>query len=299
MRLSLAPFVILFLFIAASNTARAQGQKSLIVTTEWLANSMDDPNLVILHVADTRREYLNGHIPGARFLWTGSFVQDNPELTFEVVPISNLVSAIEELGITGKSKIVLCFSRSSVTMATRMYVTLDYAGLGGQTSFLDGGFELWKSEQRPVSKEPAVPQRSTFTPMINNSAIVTVEKVKAAGKDPLTLIIDARGERFYQGNPGGFSRGGHIPGAVNIPFSSIVDSTNKFLSYPALKSMFEKAGVTPGKKVIAYCHIGMQATLVYFASRYLGHEVSLYDGSFEDWSSREELPVEQPPAKSQ
>lgn len=290
--------LIIAFAITVPNTD-AQEQKGLIVSTQWLADNLNDPNLVVLHVAGTRREYLNGHIPGARFLWTGSFVQDNPELTFEVVPINELVSAIEELGITDKSKIVVCFSRSSVTMATRMFLTLDYAGLGAQTSFLDGGFELWKSEQRGVSKEIPAVKRSTFSPLIKSSAIVTVDRVKAAGKDPNTSIVDARNERFYQGNPGGFSRGGHVPGAVNIPFSSIVDSTNKFLSYAALKTMFEKAGVTTGKKVIAYCHIGMQATLIYFASRYLGHEASLYDGSFEDWSSREELPVETPPTQSQ
>ena len=290
---------LIIAFAIAVPSTSAQEQKGLIVSTQWLADNLNDPDLVILHVAGTRREYLNGHIPGARFLWTGSFVQDNPELNFEVVPISELVSAIEELGITDKSKIVVCFSRSSVTMATRMFLTLDYAGLGAHTSFLDGGFEFWKSEQRAVSKETPAVKRSTFSPTIKSSTIVTVDRVKAASKDPNTSIIDARNERFYQGNPGGFSRGGHVPGAVNIPFSSIVDSTNKFLSYATLKTMFEKAGVTTGKKVIAYCHIGMQATLIYFASRYLGHEASLYDGSFEDWSSREELPVETPPTQSQ
>ncbi|MEX2115882.1 MAG: rhodanese-like domain-containing protein [Bacteroidota bacterium] len=297
MRMSIALLIVLF--FAALNTSNAQEQKGLIVTTDWLANNLNDPNLVVLHVAGTRREYLNGHILGSRFLWTGSFAQDNPELTFEVVPVSKLVSALEDLGITNKSKIILCFSRSSVTMATRMFVTLDFAGLGAQTSFLDGGFELWKSEDRPISKEAPLVKHSTLTPVIKNSAVVTVETVKSAIGDPNTAIIDARAERFYQGAPGGFSRGGHIPGAVNIPFSGIVDSTNKFLSYTTLKTMFEKAGVTTGKKVIAYCHIGQQATLVYFASRYLGHEASLYDGSFEDWSSREELPLETPPAKSQ
>jgi len=287
------------LFIAVPSASNAQEQKDLIVTTDWLAANLNDPGLVILHVANTRREYLNGHIPGARFLWTGWFAQDNPELTFEVVPVSKLVSAIEDLGITNNSKIILCFSRSSVTMATRMFVTLDYAGLGTQTAFLDGGFELWKAENRRVSKEVPDVKRSTFAPVIKNSAVVTVETVRSAIGNPNTAIIDARSERFYQGQPGGFSRGGHVPGAVNIPFSSIVDSTNKFLSYAELKMLFEKAGVIKGKRIITYCHIGQQATLVYFASRYLGHEASLYDGSFEDWSSREELPVETPPSQSQ
>jgi len=297
MRTTIALLIILS--FGTPNTTTAQEKKNLLVTTDWLAGNLNNPDLVILHVAGTRREYLNGHIPGARFLWTGWFAQSNPELTYELVPFPQLRETIEELGIDKNSRIVLCFSGSSVTIATRMFVTLEYAGLGPQTSFLDGGFELWKAENRAVSKETPAVKRSTFTPTIKNSAIVTVETVKSAIGNPNTMIVDARGERFYQGAPGGFSRGGHIPGAVNIQFSSIVDSTNKFLSYDALKTMFEQAGVATGKRVIAYCHIGQQATLVYFASRYLGHEVSLYDGSFEDWSSREELPIEKPPEKSQ
>lgn len=275
----------------------AQSQPSKVVSTQWLAKNLKDPNLVILHVASTRREYLNGHIPGARFLWTGWFAQSNPELTYELVALPQLKETIEELGIDKNSRIVLCFSGSSVTITGRMFLTLDYLGLGDRTSFLDGGFEMWKSENRPVSQEAASVKRTSFIPTVKPSAVVTVESVKAAGSDPATAIIDARSERFYNGDTGGMSRGGHIPGAVNIPYSSVVDSTNKFLPYDELKAMFEKAGVTAGKRVITYCHIGQQASLLYFVARYLGYDASLFDGSFEDWSSRTELPVEVPQKK--
>lgn len=275
----------------------AQSQPSKVVSTQWLAKNLKDPNLVILHVASTRREYLNGHIPGARFLWTGWFAQSNPELTYELVALPKLKETIEELGIDKNSRIVLCFSGSSVTITGRMFLTLDYLGLGDRTSFLDGGFELWKSENRPVSQEAASVKRTSFTPTLKPSAVVTVESVKAAGSNRTVAIIDARSERFYNGDTGGMSRGGHIPGAVNIPYSSVVDSTNRFLPYSELKAMFEKAGVTAGKRVITYCHIGQQASLLYFVARYLGYDASLFDGSFEDWSSRTELPVEVPQKK--
>lgn len=275
----------------------AQGQPSKVVSTEWLEKNLKDPNLVVLHVASTRREYLNGHIPGARFLWTGWFAQSNPELTYELVALPQLKETIERLGIDTNSRIVLCFSGSSVTVTGRMFLTLDYLGLGDRTSFLDGGFEIWKSENRPVSKEAPSVKRTSFTPNVKPSAVVTVEAVKAAESNSGTAIIDARSERFYNGDAGGMSRGGHIPGAVSIPYSSVVDSTNKLLPFDELKAMFEKAGVTSGKKVITYCHIGQQASLLYFVARYLGHEASLFDGSFEDWSSRTELPVEVPEKK--
>ena len=87
-------------------------------------------------------------------------------------------------------------------------------------------------------------------------------------------------------------RGGHIPSARNIPFSSLVeDSNNKFKSVAALRELFNAAGVKQGDSVATYCHIGQQASLLYFAARYLGYDAHLYDGSFEDWSHRPELPV--------
>ena len=86
-------------------------------------------------------------------------------------------------------------------------------------------------------------------------------------------------------------RPGHIPGAVNIPFSSVMDSTNKVKSDSALAALFQNAGIGKEDTVVSYCHIGQQATVLYLIGRKLGHPALLYDGSFEDWSMRDELPI--------
>ena len=91
-------------------------------------------------------------------------------------------------------------------------------------------------------------------------------------------------------------RPGHIPNAVSIPFSSLLDSTNRLKDPVSLKHIFQQAGVKDGSRVISYCHIGQQASLVYFAARYLGYEARLYDGSFEEWSGRKDLPLVNPAA---
>jgi thiosulfate/3-mercaptopyruvate sulfurtransferase len=283
-----------FLFPSSSSS---QGRPSMIVSTDWLEKRLDDPDLVILQVSSTRREYMNGHIPGARFLWTGWYAQSNPDMSYELVPLDQLSNTIEELGISSESRIVVVFPNNWVTSGTRMYVTLEYLGLGDRTSFLDGGYETWKAEKKPISKVAPVVKRTSFAPSTRADALVTIDAVIAATKNPAMDIIDARSARFYKGEPAGMSRGGHIPGAKNIAFTDVIDSTNKFLSYDDLKTIFDKAGIRSGSKVITYCHIGQQASLLYFVARYLGHDASLYDGSFEDWSSREDLPVEVPEKK--
>src|ERR1700730_16165275 len=108
------------------------------------------------------------------------------------------------------------------------------------------------------------------------------------------MILDARAQKFYTGGEAAqMPRGGHIPSAKNIPFSSLVeDPTNKFKSVAALRQLFSAAGVKQSDSVTTYCHIGQQASLLYFVARYLGYDAHLYDGSFEDWSRRLEMPVE-------
>jgi thiosulfate/3-mercaptopyruvate sulfurtransferase len=87
-------------------------------------------------------------------------------------------------------------------------------------------------------------------------------------------------------------RAGHIPSAKSIPFSTLVEDSNKFKNPEALRALFSTAGVKPKDSVATYCHIGQQASLLYFVARYLGYDAHLYDGSFQDWSNRSELPVE-------
>jgi len=287
------------MILAISLMASAQERKNPVyVSAPWLSEHLTDPNMVVIHVAFNRREYLAGHIPGARFLWYNWLAVSNPDASTEMPPVEQADTLLESLGITPNSTIVLCFSAANVSTTTRMLLALSYFGFGNQTSVLDGGFEAWKLEKRAVSTETPVIKRTLLTLKINPSVITDADWVKANLTNPNVCIIDARGKNFYDGNGGGISRTGHIKGAKSIPFTTVVDSTNRFKDFAILQKMFEDAGVKKGMKVVTYCHVGQQATVIYSAAKMLGFDAVVYDGSFEDWNVRgEDYPVEKPEAE--
>ena len=153
---------------------------------------------------------------------------------------------------------------------------------------------MWKAEGRAISKDVPSVKRASFTPHLKKDAIVDYSFVQSRLHKDGVSIVDARAPEYYNGISGGFPRTGHIPGATNLFYATLVDSTNKMLPASKLREMFVGAGAKEGNDVVTYCHIGQTASLDYVAARSLGYNAHLYDGSFEDWSGREDLPVELP-----
>ena len=289
--------LISLLTFLATESLQAQTVKvneSLIVSTEWLGKHLEDDTLVLLQVGE-KDEFTAAHIPRAQLIQTADISTPRGQgLTLEMPPVDQLKATFEKLGISDKSRIVIYFGKDWVTPTARVFLTLDYLGLGNRTSILDGGLPAWRAENRPVTAEVTEPKKGTLTPHPNTKLIVDAVWVKNNLSDPNVRILDARAPQFYTGaEKGRMPRGGHIPQARNIPFSSLVEeSSNKFKSPTALKELFTQAEVKPKSSVATYCHIGQQASLLYFVARYLGYDAHVYDGSFEDWSNRAELPVE-------
>jgi thiosulfate/3-mercaptopyruvate sulfurtransferase len=289
--------VMFTMFLAPSVlVAFQQGsvRESMVVSTAWLQAHLNDQFLIVVHVGTNRREYRDGHIPGARFLWTQSLAYSDPDQTLELPSKAQADSVLKKLGITEKSRIVLCFDGSNVTPTTRVFFTLDYLGLGGRVSLLDGGLDAWKAEGHPIVLEAPAIAEGSFVPTPNTNLVATSDWLKDNLANPAISIVDARAAQYFAGNGGGMPRPGHIPNAVNIPFSSLIDSTNKLKDPASLGRIFQQAGVKKGARVISYCHIGQQATMVYFVAKYLGYEAQVYDGSFEEWSGRKDLPLVNP-----
>lgn len=286
--------VVLALIVQSSSQAQGKGRDSMIVSTDWLAKHLNDPDLVLLQVGD-KKEYDAAHLKGAQYIQLADISTPRGSgLILELPPVDQLKATFEKFGITDKSRIVVYFSKDWVTPTSRVYFTLDYLGLGDRTSILDGGMPAWIAEKRDVTTEVSSPKPRSFTPHPNPNLVVEASWVSGNINKPGVAIVDARASKFYTGAEAGqMPRAGHIPSAKSIPFSSVVeDQTNKFKSAEALRSLFNAAGVKQRDTVATYCHIGQQASLLYFVARYLGYEAHLYDGSFEDWSHRPELPVE-------
>jgi len=292
-------------------TAAAQGGKltrnDLLVSSDWLATELKNPKLVLFHVGE-KPEYDAGHIPGARFLELQDIstppTRDTTKLALEMLSGDELRQRLERLGISDDSRVIIYYGNDWVSPSTRALLTLQYAGLASRASLLDGGMQEWKKGNRPLTTEvPPAPKPGKLTPRPTVPLVVDADFVKSHIRTPGYTIVDARNTIFYDGavqDPGGTDAMGHprqkiepahVPGAVNIVFESVFDDTNHLLPDARLREIFTQAGVKPNDTVVAYCHVGQQATAFLFAAEALGYDVKLYDGSFQDWKRRN-LPVE-------
>ena len=276
-----------------------------LVTTAWLAAHLADPHLVILHVGAP--ETYARHIPGAvrtdlsQLATNAGPTFDTTALLVEMLPPDVLRSRLESYGVDDQSTVVVYFANDqarTLTSATRTVFTLRVAGLGAHVALLDGGLPAWSAEHRPLTDAVPQPKPGHITATPVSSLVVDAAWVQSHLGRHGFPVIDARNHAFYDGTDRSEARSGHIPTAASLPYEELYDSASKLKPTAALRSRFQLAGVAPGDTVVVYCHIGMRATAVIFAADQLGFPVKLYDGSFQEWARRPDLPVDDPQAKS-
>lgn len=304
MRKSLSSFGLLlasFLVVASvtranGNPAKGQadaGRESMLVTVDWLSEHLTDPSLVLLQIGE-KKDYDAAHIRGAQYLeYHDISTPHGTGLMLELPPVSQLVSVFEKLGVSNKSHVILYFGKDWVSPTTRVYWTLDSMGLGGRTSVLDGGLPAWRAAGKPVTTEVKIAAKGAITAEPRTDIFADAAWVSSHLNQPNITIIDARTHEFYTGEKSdGNPRQGHIPGASNLSYLDVVDqNSSKFKSPDAIQELFKNAGLKPGNVMVSYCHIGQRATVLYFTAKMLGYDARMYDGSWEDWSHRTDLPI--------
>ncbi len=262
----------------------------ILVSPQWLHDHLSDKNLVILQVNNMKIDFDDEHISGARYLWPAWLAPDSPAGAMNELEDNKAKEAIESLGISNDSHIVLCHVRGEVSSTARMFLSLENYGLKGRVSFLNGGVDAWKKAGYPTTKEVSTFKKGKFK--VNKGSYIVDKNyvLKHLHSDSVT-IVDARMKRFYDGEPVGNPRDGHIAGAKNITYTDMYDATNTFKPDDQLLAYFTPVSETK-KPMVVYCFIGQTASVVYLAGRILGYPMKLYDGSMQEWSRIKELPME-------
>lgn len=279
---------------------------NVLVSTEWVQQHLTDPGIRLVEVDVDTTAYDSGHIPGAiGFNW---HTQLQHQVRRDIITREEFEQLLGEHGIGNEHTVVLYGDNNNWFAAYAFWLFTIY---GHENLYLmDGGRKKWVAENRPLTTERPSYARTQYRakePNLHLRAFST--QVKQALNSPRVALVDVRSPQEFTGEviaPPGMTetaqRGGHIPGAVNIPWSQAVSEDGTFKSADELRALYAGKGVTPDKQVIAYCRIGERSSHTWFVLRYvLGYpDVCNYDGSWTEWGNLVGAPIERelPTAKA-
>lgn len=288
-------------------------QQDPLVSTDWLAEHMDDPDLRVVDIRgyvdkDTRddgyqqaiyrgarEEFDAAHIPGAIYVdWTADITDPDDPVPAQLAPPEEFAGLMSSLGISDATRVVI-YDHTGGQFATRLWWALLYYG-HDEAYVLDGGWNKWIAEERPTTDEEPEPEPAEFTPRPRPRWRADAGQALAASESGDALLLDARDRSQYTGEVRRGSRGGRIPGANHLHADALKDpETGTFLSRGELEQLTREAGVPEDRDapVVAYCNGGVAATAALFNLHRLGYtSLSNYDGSWNEWSEREDLSAE-------
>ena len=274
-----------------------------LVSTDWLAEHLGNPDLVVVDASwhmpasgrNGRDEYLQAHIPGARFLDIDEVSDRSAALPHMLPSAAEFGAAMSRLGI-GRGDGIIVYDNSPVRTAARGWFMLRHFG-ASQVAILDGGFQKWTAEGRPTeSGEP--PRRDAQFGAEERDEVVTKQQLLA--DEFSSPLLDARGKGRFEGSEADPRPGvaaGHIPGARNLPFSALYNDDGTFRPESELRALFAQAGIDPARPFVATCGSGVTANSLIVAAHLLGNDSTrLYDGSWTEWGGDPATPKAVGPA---
>ena len=262
-----------------------------LITADWLAAHLKEPDLVVVdssaHMPASgrsgRQEYLDAHIPGARFLDIEAVSDHSSPVPHALPTAAEFAAAMEKLGVGSGDKMVV-YDNSPLRTAARGWFMFRHFG-ATQVAILDGGFQAWLGGGRRVEcGEP--PARAATFAATERDEVVTKEELLAGLELPWA---DARGRPRFEGaeaDPRPGVSPGHAPGSRNLPYSSLYREDGRFKSLDDIQALFAEAGIDPTKPFVASCGSGVTANSLIFAAHLLGNDAArLYDGSWSEWGA--------------
>ena len=271
-----------------------------LVSTDWLAEHLRDPGLVVVDGSwylpaenrDGFEEYLAAHLPGAVFFDVDEIADHSRGLPHMLPPPDVFSLHMARLGISNGDKVVV-YDGAGLFSAPRVWWTLRIFGM--QDVFvLDGGFPKWRAEGKPVEAGMVTREPTHFSATFNEAMVANLERIKKTLVDRSAQVVDARSAARFRGEapePRPGVRSGHMPGSLNLPSGKLVED-GALASPQKITAAASEAGIDPSRPVITSCGSGVTAAILWLALDSIGKEPqALYDGSWAEWGSNEELPV--------